>query len=536
MSNYNQNNYNPYSNQNQQGYNQYNQQNQFNQQNNQQNYQNQQNNQNFNQGFNQNFNQSTQNFNPFNTFNPFMPQNQFGQQNFNQQGFGQNQNIQNNQQGYNQQGMYQNYQQQNLQQGSNQNYYQNQQGFNQNQQNFQNQQYQQNNVQVNQQKQQETNNNTQQYKNWNVDTSKIESKQAKLQDSNVVNIGSQMDKDLRQKVSQTEKEWQGVGQTPGLKIWRIENFQVVPWPTDFYGSFYDGDSYIILHTMKKNNALVWDIHFWIGNESSQDEYGTAAYKTVELDDNLGGAPIQHREVQNYESQKFLSLFPNGRKIMHGGIKSGFNKVKLEEFRPCLYHIKGNNRILIVEVPIKCASLNNSDGFILDLGTNIYLWVGEKATKVEKYIAGILADEIKGKRKEATVHRLEQNGSDEFWKALGGKSQIRVETPHEDEMETLSKRTHVLFKLSDESGRLQFTKVHEGQISRKMLKTADVFIIDVGNHIICWVGNKTSPNERKNCMIFAQNYIGMFKRPNWLPIIKILEGHEDDFFYSLVKRE
>lgn len=41
---------------------------------------------------------------------------------------------------------------------------------------------------------------------------------------------------------------------------------------------------------------------------TQDEYGTAAYKTVELDTFLDDKAVQHREVQGFESELFRSYF------------------------------------------------------------------------------------------------------------------------------------------------------------------------------------------------------------------------------------
>merc|ERR1712228_1141120 len=99
--------------------------------------------------------------------------------------------------------------------------------------------------------------------------------------------------------------------------WRIENkrnkdgspnFGVNRWPKRKYGKFHRGDSYIVLQTREEegdSDKLIWDVFFWIGSESTQDEYGVAAYKANELDDLLGGVPVQHREVEGHESDAFI---------------------------------------------------------------------------------------------------------------------------------------------------------------------------------------------------------------------------------------
>lgn len=63
-------------------------------------------------------------------------------------------------------------------------------------------------------------------------------------------------------------------------------------------------------------------------------------------------------------------------------------------------------------------------------------------------------------------------------------------------------TPSLFRLSDEGGKLEFSLVSEGTLSRSSLDPKDVFIADNGKSLFVWVGKGASDGEKKNAMTYA----------------------------------
>ena len=124
----------------------------------------------------------------------------------------------------------------------------------------------------------------------------LKQKQLDIKDTNLALFGTEIEYKVKENSADTELAWKGVDQE-GLFIWRIEKFKVVTVPNN--GRFYSGDSYIVLNNYKVDKKLLHDVHFWLGRDTSQDEAGTAAYKTTELDTHLKGKPVQYREVMGY---------------------------------------------------------------------------------------------------------------------------------------------------------------------------------------------------------------------------------------------
>jgi len=363
----------------------------------------------------------------------------------------------------------------------------------------------------------------------------LKQKEYNISESNIANLGTDLEKKIREEASNQEKAWATVGQNLGLDIWRIEKFKVVPWPKNQYGTFFSGDSYIVLHTYKKKgkDAISYDVHFWLGRYTTQDEAGTAAYKTVELDDHLKGLPVQHREVQGYESDLFLSYFNNQIKLLDGGVDSGFKHVEPEKYTPRLLHLKGKRRVRITQVPLSHSSMNSGDVFILDAGLTIYQWNGKSSGPQERVKAAQISRALDDERKGlAKVVVLDEGNKDvgDFWKILGGEGPVKSAAEGGSDEDADRSTDKKLFHLSDASGKLVFKLVSSGKdVKRTQLDSNDVFILDNGSEVFAWIGKGASVQEKKKAMHFATDYLTQYNRPLHTPISRILEGGENEVF-------
>jgi hypothetical protein len=291
---------------------------------------------------------------------------------------------------------------------------------------------------------------------------------------------------------------------PTFNVWRIENFVPVPWGD--FGAFYTGDSYIVLSAVYAGTSkrVVRDIYFWIGSESTQDEYGTAAIKTVELDDRFGGEPTQHREVQYHESEGFHKLFEpyGGLRYLDGGVPSGFKPVDLG-IGVNLYQIKGRRNPILLKVRPTGSSLNHGDAFILTSPKAVFLWLGKGANIHEKTKAAQVLDTLMPRFRGATKTRLDASStSPEFWELLGGEVPIADAAESGDDNEAEVANVRRIFRVDAKD---KFTLLAEG-----VTATID---IQRGESSVTYIPKGSPPNAKKRGIEVGVSFLAVQK--NWL---------------------
>jgi len=373
----------------------------------------------------------------------------------------------------------------------------------------------------------------------------------RLADTNLENYGGADHRAKQKAIAEKQAEWDGAGDNVGVQVWRINKFKVDHVDTEDYGSFYSGDSYIVLNTYLEEGGeeKLHNVHFWLGESTSTDEAGAAAIKTVELDDRLGDLPVQYREVQGHETKSFLGLFPSIN-ILDGGHESGFRHVTPEEYEHRLIHVSGRNKkkMKAKQVPLNVENLNSTDCFLLDAGTELFQFhppgcnVWEKQACLGKVLE--IEEQRKGKVKNKylidwTDGAPEGPDQEKFWAHFdGGKPD---ELPEKSEYQLKKKaeenafKSHVnkMFHVTNESGEMSIEEVQSGVLNRETLEQEqdDALIIDVGRIIFVWIGATANREESKTAMTSAQQYMSESGRPMWTPVTRVFSGKEPANFWK-----
>lgn len=383
----------------------------------------------------------------------------------------------------------------------------------------------------------------------------------RLADTNMENYGGKEHRDKQREIAMKQKEWQGCGEKEGVEVWRIEKFKVVK-QKDFNEKFYNGDSYIVLHSYKDEGKedMKYNVHFWLGKDTTQDEAGAAAIKTVEVDDYLGDLPVQYREVEGHETKHFLGLWDH-MQILQGGVDSGFRHVEAKKYTNRLLHVsqpnkKKKKKIQITEVPLSVDSLNNCDCFVLDAGLEAFDFRPPKCSVWEKRAANqYVQNQLKEERPKMVAYQVEMGDDNEnsqkFWKLLGiesGKCPDSLpDTPARMEKEEKAKAALASFKpvmyhVTDETGEMVVKKVDEleskkEKFGRKILtdENDDVLVIDLGDIIYTWIGRDANKKEIKEAMKRAQDWLYSSGRPIDIPIVRVIDGGEPAEFWQYFQK-
>ncbi|KAK4879724.1 hypothetical protein RN001_007870 [Aquatica leii] len=333
-------------------------------------------------------------------------------------------------------------------------------------------------------------------------------------------------------------------------IWKIERMQLVLLPKDQYGIFYNGDAYVIyasslygnpagIETVTReirNGSLEYHIHFWLGSSTIPDKSGVAAYKTVELDEHLGGVATQHREVQGNESARFKSYFKNGYRVLKANIES-----PLTEFEPKLFKVKGKKvPIIIQEDHVSWNFFSSGDVMLIVTHNILFVWIGRASNTGERLHASKIAISLKDEYNISTItfvddgyeKTIDANSKKELNKYLPLEKRLVLPSDSNDDLGNEHESKLRLYKCTEISGKYRVVEVKVGPLSQTDLNNNDVFIVDNGNDVWVWVGKKVKEKERSEALRNARGFVKKKNYPNNTRVTRIVDEEEPVDFKML----
>ena len=335
--------------------------------------------------------------------------------------------------------------------------------------------------------------------------------------------------------------------TPAFLVWRVDSGELRLVPEEEHGTFYRGDAYLVYSASEQTiygggrrvrGPLAVHIHYWVGTKTDGESALFAAMKGMKLDRLLGGRPVQHREMERFESPRFRSYFRAALKYLEGSASED------EDSTPArMFIVRGKRRPLIYQTPaVAWEYLNDGDAFVIDSEKFVFVWCGRSANGLEKIQAVRLAQGVRNGRAVVIVasgeeDRIPSAAKEEFMSLLPlSKRAVRSGDADSEERYSSDRRRPAsevsLFVCTLDDGEVKAQLVKTGSLAQGDLVPDDVFIVDAGYVVWLWVGQRAQQEERAEGVRYAEAYMIQTGRPQNAPLCRVVDGGEPAEFRCL----
>ena len=226
--------------------------------------------------------------------------------------------------------------------------------------------------------------------------------------------------------------------------------------------------------------------------------------------------------------------------------SGFAHVERDSWPTRLLHVKGRRAVRVLEVPLKLASLNSGDVFILDAGLTLYQWTGKDASRAEKAkgldIALAIKDEERGGR--ATIVPLaDGDASPEaaaFFALLGytgAPEKAPVASAEDGGADEAAEAAAAprLFRARSGGAVAAADEVKARPLEKTLLATSAVFVLCAGGSSYAWVGKGAPAADKAAALTAAAAAAALCGLPASAPQKVVKEGTEPPMFKTCFYR-
>ncbi|KAK8449858.1 hypothetical protein SEVIR_7G277100v4 [Setaria viridis] len=319
-----------------------------------------------------------------------------------------------------------------------------------------------------------------------------------------------------------------------LKVWLVDHGCTTLLSTEEQEQLYTGDSYIIQYSYVEDGKDYHLFFAWSGKNSVKEDSMATASLVSNLADSVKGHPVVAQVFEGREPELFFSIFKS-LIIFKGGRSAAYRNHVLQKSDRngshqrdgvALFRVQGlkHDCMQAIQVDLVASSLNSSHCYILQDGGSYFTWLGSLSLPSDHNILDRMMNKLCPLKQSLLVR--EGSEPDDFWKALGGRSEY-------------SKEKHVkgwpadphLYACRFEQGLLKVKEIFS--FCQDDLATEETLILDCNDEIYVWVGLHSDVTSKEQALdiakMFLQDGILQNRRSIETTVYIVTEGDEPAFF-------